>query len=299
MNALVEYTGTHVGYVTDDIERNLPVVTLYTIRLMRIHDALKIEEDWLNFLLEYEKLCPYWITLDMARNHYNICEFKQILDRLLGDGGTHMFILSYTRLVDASYRIFLSSGKFEEMDAYSGYWKYTFIGDVPINDIINESELYPFSVHDDDSYNPFNTWQKQHSFISGYNSLKLISHTMYALELRWIYSMCHDGIEYVDIVDHMLDNLHTNAYALNIFPLYGMYAVPFDKLSVELLDQLFTSNEYVRAWMLTILGISCDYSYIDGIVNSTSWHSDIPVGFIRSNLGIVAGDTFVDDLNPE
>jgi hypothetical protein len=62
MNALVEYTGTHLGHVTDDLEHRLPIGTLYTIRLMRIHDALKIEENWCDFLSEYEKLYPYWIT---------------------------------------------------------------------------------------------------------------------------------------------------------------------------------------------------------------------------------------------
>jgi hypothetical protein len=298
MNALVEYAGTHVGYVTDDLERNLPVGTLYTLRLMRIHDALSIEERWLDFLSEYEKLYPYWITLHMAKNRYNIDEFKQILNRLIEDGRTHMFILSYTRLVDASYRIFHTSGKFENMDTYSTYWRYVLINDAVIDEIINESDLYPFSVHDDESYEPFNTWQKQHSFISGYNSLRLISNTVYALELRWIYSICHDGIEHVHIVDHVLDHLHDNAYALEMFLLYGMYAVPFDHMSIELLDQLFTTNEYVRAWMLTILGCFRDYSYIEGIVDSTNWHSDTPVRFIKSNLGVIRWDTFIDDFRP-
>jgi hypothetical protein len=105
-------------------------------------------------------------------------------------------------------------------------------------------------------------------------------------------------METVDIVEHMLDNMRTDTYALEMLPLYGMYAVPFDKLSVELLNRLFTSNEYIRAWMLMVLGMCYGYEYIEGTVNSVGWRSDIPVVFIKANIGIVTGDTLFDDFKP-
>jgi hypothetical protein len=96
----------------------------------------------------------------MAQNHYNFGEFRQILDRLLGDEQTHMFILSYTRFVDASYHRYIRGGELGDMMPYSGYWNYVHVNDVSICEIIHGSQLYPFSVHDGDSWNPFNTWQK-------------------------------------------------------------------------------------------------------------------------------------------